>query len=133
MRTFAKNCKFRNKNPCKSAPEICRKSQKLKIEKLKLIFLVSSPSKLRTNYGVAWIELNFYDYHGYQPKIKSRSSKNPGLDKSNLPQISNFGREFVEKSGVQIPVKEGQIFLPLFLFIFKFSIKNCISLFFNHF
>ena len=38
MRTFAKNCKFRNKNPCKSAPEICRKSQKLKIEKLKLIF-----------------------------------------------------------------------------------------------
>ena len=61
--------------------------------------------------------------------VKSRSSKNPGLDKSNLPQISNFGREFVEKSGVQIPVKEGQIFLPLFLFIFKFSIKNCISLF----
>ena len=61
--------------------------------------------------------------------LKSRSCKNPELDKSNLPQISNFGREFVEKSGVQIPVKEGQIFLPLFLFIFKFSIKNCISLF----
>ena len=61
--------------------------------------------------------------------LKSKSSKNPGLDKSNLPQISNFRREFVEKSGVQIPVKEGQIFLPLFLFIFKFSIKNSISLF----
>ena len=62
-------------------------------------------------------------------ELKSRSSKNSGLDKSDLHQISNFGREFVEKSGVQIPVKEGQIFLPLFLFIFKFSIKNCISLF----
>ena len=35
-------------------------------------------------------------------KLKSRSSKNPGLDLSNLPQISNFGWEFVEKSGVQM-------------------------------
>ena len=48
------------------------------------------------------------------------------LDWSNLPQNSNCGREFVQKSGVQIPVEEGQIFLSSFLIIFIFSIKNWI-------
>ena len=59
--------------------------------------------------------------------LKSRKSKNHELDRTNLPQNSNFGREFAQKSGVQIPVGEGQIFLSLFLFIFIFSIKNWIS------
>ena len=53
-------------------------------------------------------------------QVTSRSSKNPGLDKSNFPQNSNFGREFVQKSGVQIPVREGQFFCPFFFF-FSFS------------
>ena len=56
--------------------------------------------------------------------IKSRKSKNHELDRTNLPQNSNFGWEFAQKSGVQIPVGEGQIFLARFLFIF--SIKNWI-------
>ena len=60
--------------------------------------------------------------------IKSRKSKNHELDRTNLPQNSNFGREFAQKSGVQIPVREGQFFLSLFLFIFMLIIKNCISL-----
>ena len=59
--------------------------------------------------------------------LKSRSSKNPELDKSNLPQNSNFGREFVQKSGVQIPAPEGQKILFFFLFIFKFFTQKWIS------
>ena len=59
--------------------------------------------------------------------VKSRSSKNPGLDKSNLPQNSNFGREIVQKSGVQIPAPEGQKILFFFLFIFKFFTQKWIS------
>ena len=59
--------------------------------------------------------------------IKSRFFKNRELFWSNLPQNSNLGLEsFVQKSGVQIPVGEGQIFLSCFLFIFTFFIKNCI-------
>ena len=80
----------------------------------------------------SWILVTFFCLNlpfSIQFYIKSRSSKNPGLNKSNLPQNSNFGREFVQKSGVQIPAPEGQIFLSFFLFIFKFSTKNCISLF----
>ena len=63
----------------------------------------------------------------YQPlKVKSRFFKNRKLYWSNLPQNSNCGRELVQKSGVQIPVGKGQIFLSCFLFIFIFSIKNWI-------
>ena len=67
----------------------------------------------------------------YVGTLKSRNSKKPELDWTDLPQNSNFGREFaqksrIQKSGVQIPVGEGQIFLFLFLFIFIFSIKNWI-------
>ena len=58
--------------------------------------------------------------------LKSRFFKNHELYWSNLPQNSNFGQELVQKSGVQIPVGEGQIFLSCFLFIFIFSIKNWI-------
>ena len=58
--------------------------------------------------------------------VKSRIFKNHELYWSNLPQNSNFGRELVQKSGVQIPVGEGQIFLSRFLFIFIFSIRNWI-------
>ena len=50
--------------------------------------------------------------------LKLRSFKNRELDLSDLPQNSNFGREFVQKSGVQIPVGEGQFFCPFF---FSFS------------
>ena len=69
--------------------------------------------------------------HTMEPKliscpVKSRSFKNRELYWSNLPQNSNFGQEFVQKSGFHIPVGEGQIFLSLFLFIFIFSIKNWI-------
>ena len=42
---------------------------------------------------------------------------------------SNHGQENYWKSGVRIPAVEGQTFLSFFLFIFKFFIKNCISLF----
>ena len=45
--------------------------------------------------------------------------KNRELYWSNFPQNSNSGRELVQKSGVQIPVEEGQIFCPVF-----FSISN---------
>ena len=58
--------------------------------------------------------------------IKSRFFKNRELYLSNLPQNSNFGWELVQKSGVQILVGEGQIFLSCFLFIFIVSIKNWI-------
>ena len=46
---------------------------------------------------------------------------------SNLPQNSNLGREsFVQKSGVRIPVGEGQIFchLSFFLYLFHFVHKK---------
>ena len=42
---------------------------------------------------------------------------------------SNHGRENYWKFGVQIPTQEGQIFLSFFILIFKFSIKNCITVF----
>ena len=29
----------------------------------------SSPLELVTNYGAAWMGLNFYDYHDFQPKL----------------------------------------------------------------
>ena len=45
---------------------------------------------------------------------------------------SNHRRENYWKSGVQIPAPEGQN-LSFILFIFKFSIKICISLFFTIF
>ena len=57
-------------------------------------------------------------------QVKSRFFKNRELYWSNLPQNSNCGRELVQKSGVQIPVGEGQIFFSYFLFLF--SIKNWI-------
>ena len=43
-------------------------STKSKIQKLKRN-CVSSPLKLGTDYGVEWMELNFYDYRGFQAKI----------------------------------------------------------------
>jgi hypothetical protein len=58
--------------------------------------------------------------------LKSRFFKNRELYWSNLPQNSNCAWELVQKSGVQIPVGEGQIFLSCFLFIFIFFIKNWI-------
>ena len=50
--------------------------------------------------------------------------KNLELYWSNLPQNSNCGRELVQKSGVQIPIGEGQIFLSSFLFIFLLKKLN---------
>ena len=58
--------------------------------------------------------------------LKSRFYKYRELYWSNLPRNSNFGRELFQKSGVQIPIEEGQFFLSCFLFIFVFSIKNWI-------
>ena len=43
--------------------------------------------------------------------VKLRNSKNRELDWSDIPQNSNFGREFVQKSRVQIPVGEGQFLI----------------------
>ena len=61
--------------------------------------------------------------------IKSRSSKNPELNGSNLHKNSNFGREsFAQKSGVRIPAPVKKFFV-LFYFNFQFSIQNCIPLF----
>ena len=57
-------------------------------------------------------------------RVKSRFFKNRELYWSTLPQNSNCGRELVQKSGVQIPVGESQIFFVRFLFIFISSIKN---------
>ena len=57
-------------------------------------------------------------------QFKTRFFKNHELYWSNFPQNSNCGRELVQKSGVQISVAEGQIFLSCFLFIFTFSIKK---------
>ena len=47
--------------------------------------------------------------------LKSRSSKNPELDWSNLPQNSNNGLELVKKTGVQISVDKSHFFLSRFL------------------
>ena len=53
--------------------------------------------------------------------LKSRYFKNRELYSSNLPQNSNFWREsFVQKTGVQIPVEEGNFFLPFFFFLYLF-------------
>ena len=71
----------------------------------------------------------FWPNHYIVVMIKSRSSKNPGIDKSNLPQNSNFGREFVQKSGVQIPAPEGQNFLFFFLSFSNSSHKSGYLLF----
>ena len=60
-------------------------------------------------------------------RVKSRFFKNHELYWSNLPQNSNLGREsFVQKSGVQIPVGEGQIFchFSFFLYLFHFVHKK---------
>ena len=54
--------------------------------------------------------------------LKSRFFKNHEYNWANLPQNSNHGPELVQKSGIQIPVREGQIFLSRFLFVFIFSI-----------
>ena len=69
-----------------------------------------------------------YVKHLHTPTLwlKSRFFKSSELYCSNLPQNSNCGRELVQKSGVQIPIGESQIFLSHFLFIFIFSIKNWI-------
>ena len=58
--------------------------------------------------------------------LKSRFFKNCELYWSNLPQSSNCGRELDQKSGVQIPVGEGQIFchFSFFLFLFHFVHKK---------
>ena len=56
--------------------------------------------------------------------IKSRFFKNRELYLSNLPQNSNFRRELVQKSGVQIPSGKVKFFLSRFLFIFIFSKKT---------
>ena len=50
--------------------------------------------------------------------VKSRFFKNLEHYWSNLPQNSNFGRELVQKSGVQIPVGE---FSCSFFFSFLYS------------
>ena len=59
-------------------------------------------------------EINLFD----NLVVKSRFFKKRELYWSNLPQNSNCGQELVQKSGVQIPVGEVQIFLSHFLFIF---------------
>jgi hypothetical protein len=60
-------------------------------------------------------------------QLKSRFFKNRELYWYNLPQNSNLGREsFVQKSGVQIPVGEGQVFchFSFFLYLFHFVRKK---------
>ena len=37
-----------------------------------IFFFVSSPMKSVTNYGVAWIGLNYYDYQDFHPKLGMR-------------------------------------------------------------
>ena len=64
-----------------------------------------------------------------EAQLKSRFLKNRELCWSDLPQNSNLGREsFVQKSGVWIPVGEGQIFCHFSFFIspFYFVHKNWI-------
>ena len=36
---------------------------------LKFVLFVSSPLKLGTHYGVAWMGINSYENRGFQPKI----------------------------------------------------------------
>ena len=60
-------------------------------------------------------------------RLKSRFFENRELYWSNLTQNSNLGREsFVQKSGVRIPVGEGQIFchFSFFLYLFHFVHKK---------
>ena len=75
--------------------------------------------------GSPHVFTNFFS----QIVLKQRFFKNRKLYWSNVPQNSNLGREnFVQKSGIQIPV--GRIkFFVIFLFFFTFyilSIKNWI-------
>ena len=60
-----------------------------------------------------------YDLNFAVHKLKLRSFKNRELDLSDLPQNSNFGREFVQKSGVQIPARSGRS-KNFVLFFFSF-------------
>ena len=48
-------------------------------------------------------------------------------------KIQIMGGKMTENLGFHSPLRKVKIFFVLFLFIFKFSIKNCISLFFYHF
>ena len=72
-----------------------------------------------------WFQLKFWNKNRNDSapvltffKVKSRFFKNRELCWSNLPQNSNCGRELVQKSGVQIPVGEGQKKFVLFSFDF---------------
>ena len=57
--------------------------------------------------------------------IKSRNFNFRELDWSNLPQNSNFGEEnFVQKSGIRIPVGEDQIFCHYSFFLYLFHFVN---------
>ena len=90
--------------------------------------------KLRFNFlrNAAVFRIITYDNFWKKP-VKSRFFKNRELYWSNLAQNQNLWREsFVQKSGVQIPVGEGQIFchFSFFLYLFHFvhkklNIKKC--------
>ena len=69
----------------------------------------------------------FFALWFYGSCVKSRFFKNRDLYWYNLPQNSNLGQErFVQKTGVQIPVGEGQIFchFSCFLYLFHFVHKK---------
>ena len=91
------------------------------------IFVASCKKFMRSNNEFPIYEyLNFVHQNKFV-YLKSRFFKNRKLYWSNLPQNSNLGREsFVQKSGVQIPVGEGQIFchFSFFLYLFHFVHKK---------
>ena len=94
-------------------------SSKNKIENIYLILLQQIKNFIASEF---WTSIRDF------LKVKSRFFKNHELYWSNLPKNSNCGQE-LQKSGVQILVGEGQIFLSRFLFIFIFSMKNWILIF----
>ena len=77
-------------------------------------WLTGDWSIAKKSYSLTVCSLLWFGYGSVV--LKSRFVKNREHYWSNLPQNSNFGRELVQKSGVQISVKEGQTFFVWFSF-----------------
>ena len=73
---------------------------------------------LLVNTASKYVNSSANQHDAHPTPLKLRSFKNHELDLSDLPQNSNFGWEFVQKSGVQIPVRKVNFFCPFF---FSFS------------
>ena len=101
----------------------------LKVRKFQKLFFL--PLIIPRNKHRHWPNSTLKNSNGSLKKkalfFKWRFFKNPELYWSNLPQNSYLGREsFLQKSGVQLLVGEGQILchFPFFLYLFHLVHKK---------